>query len=66
LEGIGRIYQLSKSAVSRRLSRCRSELLADVKQRLGGELGIGASELDGIVQLVRSQLHLSLPRLLAK
>jgi RNA polymerase sigma-70 factor (ECF subfamily) len=66
LEGIGRIYQLSKSAVSRRLSRCRSELLADVKQRLGGDLGIAASELDSIVQLVRSQLHLSLPRLLAK
>ena len=65
LEGVGRIYQLSKSAVSRRLARTRSVLLADVKQRLGSDLGIPASELDSIVKLVRSQLNLSLPRLLA-
>jgi RNA polymerase sigma-70 factor (ECF subfamily) len=64
LEQIGRIYQLSKSAVSRRLSRCRTLLLADVKRRLHGELGLAECELDSLMRLVTSQLHLSLPRLL--
>jgi RNA polymerase sigma-70 factor (ECF subfamily) len=63
-EEVGRIYQLSKSAVSRRLARCRAALLADVKQRLMGELGIAEAELDSVMKLVRSQLHLSLPRIL--
>jgi RNA polymerase sigma-70 factor len=65
LAGIGRIYQLSKSAVSRRLSRCRSMLLADVKHRLGSSLGIAPAELHSLLQHVQSVLHLSLPRLLA-
>ncbi len=64
LDAIGRFYGLSKSAVSRRLARARAIMLSDVKQRLEGELGIAASELESIVKLVRSQLHLSLPRLL--
>jgi RNA polymerase sigma-70 factor len=65
LEGIGRIYQLSKSAVSRRLSRCRAMLLADVKARLNASLGIAPTELHSLLEQVRSTLHLSLPRLLA-
>jgi len=65
LEGIGRIYQLSKSAVSRRLARCRSILLADVKHRLGDSLGIAPDELHSLLRQVQSTLHLSLPRLLA-
>ncbi len=64
LDAIGRVYELSKSAVSRRLARARAILLADVKHRLEVELGVPAPELDSIVKLVRSQLHLSLPRLL--
>ena len=65
LEGIGRIYQLSKSAVSRRLARCRSILLADVKHRLGDTLGIAPAELHSLLRQVQGTLHLSLPRLLA-
>jgi RNA polymerase sigma-70 factor (ECF subfamily) len=64
LEEIGKIYQLSKSAISRRLSRSRETLLGDVKRRLRVELGIGDAELDSIMRMVTSQLHLSLPRLL--
>jgi RNA polymerase sigma-70 factor (ECF subfamily) len=64
MEEIGKLYQLSKSAVSRRLARCRETVLAEVKRRLRGELGIDESELDSIMRLVTSQLHLSLPRLL--
>ena len=65
LEEIGRIYQLSKSAVSRRLSRCRAALLADAKRRLREQTDIAETELDSVMRLVTSQLHLSLPRLLA-
>jgi RNA polymerase sigma-70 factor, ECF subfamily len=64
LAAIGKIYQLSKSAVSRRLSACRDRLLADVKRRLREELGVVEAELDSIMRLVTSQLHFSLPRLL--
>lgn len=65
LDGIGRIYQLSKSAVSRRLARCRALLLADVKQRLGSSLGIAPAELHSLLRQVQTTLHLSLSRLLA-
>ena len=61
---IGRMYRLSKSAVSRRLSRCREALLADVRRRLRDDHAIAESELDSVMRLVSSQLHLSLPRLL--
>ncbi|MFT3697437.1 MAG: sigma-70 family RNA polymerase sigma factor [Kofleriaceae bacterium] len=64
LDRIGRIYQLSKSAVSRRLARARMQMLADVRSRLTKELGIATTELDSLVLLLGSQLHLSLPRLL--
>jgi RNA polymerase sigma-70 factor (ECF subfamily) len=65
LDGIGRIYQLSKSAVSRRLARCRAMVLADVKQRLGSSLGIAPAELHSLLRQVQTTLHLSLSRLLA-
>jgi RNA polymerase sigma-70 factor (ECF subfamily) len=64
LEAIGGVYQLSKSAVSRRLARCRDALLADVIRQLRAELGVDDGELESIIQMVQSQLHLSLPRLL--
>ena len=64
MEQIGKLYHLSKSAVSRRLSRCRETLLGEVKRRLREELGVGDAELDSIMRMVTSQLHLSLPRLL--
>jgi hypothetical protein len=51
--------------VSRRLARCRSILLADVKRRLGDTLGIAPEELHSLLRQVQSTLHLSLPRLLA-
>jgi RNA polymerase sigma-70 factor (ECF subfamily) len=61
---IGRIYQLSKSAVSRRLSRCRDRVLSDVRRRLREDRGLADAELDSIMRLVTSQLHVSLRRLL--
>lgn len=64
LDRIGKIYQLSKSAVSRRLARARMQILAAVKARLTDELGIAAAELDSLVRVMGSQLHLSLPRIL--
>jgi RNA polymerase sigma-70 factor, ECF subfamily len=64
LQEIGRIYGLSKSAVSRRLARCRSALLDAVKRRLRSELCLEDGELESVMRLVTSQLHLSLPRLL--
>ena len=65
LAEIGRIFHVSKSAVSRRLARCRASLLADVKRRLRAELRLNTAEIDSIMRLLASQLEISLRRLLA-
>jgi RNA polymerase sigma-70 factor (ECF subfamily) len=56
------VYSMHRVSMSRALSRIREELLASIRTELLRRLGSG--ELDSIMELVTSQLELSLSRLL--
>ena len=65
VEEIGRMEGAHKSTISRWLSRARKELLADVRARLGAKLRLTDGELDSLLSVVRSQLDISVRRVLA-
>jgi RNA polymerase sigma-70 factor (ECF subfamily) len=64
-EEIARILRVNRSTVMRNLARAREQLLAETQRTLRGRLKITDSECSTIVRLVRSELAVSLPRLLA-
>jgi RNA polymerase sigma-70 factor (ECF subfamily) len=64
VEEIGRLEGTHKSTISRWLTRMRASLLADVRARLQEKLGLGAAELDSLLNALGSQLHVSLARVL--
>jgi RNA polymerase sigma-70 factor (ECF subfamily) len=64
LDKLAVIEQISRSTVARRLVELRARLAAATKAELHRALGIAGKELDSMVGLLQSQLHLSLARLL--
>jgi RNA polymerase sigma-70 factor (ECF subfamily) len=64
VEQIGRMEGTHKSTVSRWLTRTRATVLAEVQRRLGERLRLEPGEYDSLLGLLRSQLSLSLHRVL--
>ena len=64
VEEIGRMEGTHKSTISRWLSRSRAAVLAEVRLKLGTRLGLQDAELDSLIGVLRSQLHVSLHRAL--
>lgn len=64
VEEIGRLEGTHKSTVSRWLARVRSGTLERVRAILAERLGLSASELDSALAELKSQLHLSVSRVL--
>jgi RNA polymerase sigma-70 factor (ECF subfamily) len=60
---IGRIYHVNRSTICRWIAKIREKLLTRTRQQLAQTIKGGESELDSIVNLVQSQLDLSLHRL---
>lgn len=64
IEQIGRIFQVHKTTAFRWLERARSAIVPETRKGLQRRLGIRQPELDSIMRLIRSQLDLSIQRLL--
>jgi RNA polymerase sigma-70 factor, ECF subfamily len=64
VEQIGRMEGTHKSTISRWLARTRATVLAEVQRRLGERLRLEPGEYDSLLGLLRSQLSLSLHRVL--
>lgn len=65
VDQIGQMQGTHKSTVSRWLARSREALLDEVRRQLRERLQLSASELDSLMGLLRSELDLSLLRVLA-
>jgi RNA polymerase sigma-70 factor (ECF subfamily) len=65
IERIGKLYDVHRATVARWISAAREELYAGAQRRLGERLAISAGEFESIARLVRSQLDLSVRRILA-
>jgi len=65
LDQIAIIYRVHRATVARWLAKARDALVARTVKALGSQLRVGRAEIDSILCLVRTNLDLSLPRVLA-
>jgi len=63
VDTIGRILSLHRASAARRIAKARQHLLTGTRMVLRERLGVNRSELDSMLRLIGSQLHVSLPRL---
>jgi RNA polymerase sigma-70 factor (ECF subfamily) len=64
VDAIASMYGVHRTTVTRWLAECRDTLATATQRILGEELGATAAELESLAGLVRSQLHVSLVRIL--
>jgi RNA polymerase sigma-70 factor (ECF subfamily) len=64
IDEIGGIYGIHRVSAARRLTKVRAALVDAVRQRLRERLHVGTGELQSILRLVKSDLHMSLRRVL--
>jgi RNA polymerase sigma-70 factor, ECF subfamily len=62
---IGALYGVQGATVRLWIKQCRESLLSKTRQALGDRLGLQARELESVAAMLRSQLDLSLSRVLA-
>ncbi len=59
------VLGLHRATAARRVQRAREVLLSSTRRALMGSLGLSRGELESIMRLIESQLHVSVVRLLA-
>jgi RNA polymerase sigma-70 factor, ECF subfamily len=62
IDEIGAIYRVHRVTAYRWLEKAREALVIGIQQRLKERLRLDQGELDSVLRLIRSQLHLSLVR----
>jgi RNA polymerase sigma-70 factor, ECF subfamily len=65
IDGIGRIFQLHRATIARRLVRIRADVLARAKVQLAAELGTELDEAASVIGALAGELDVTLSRLLA-
>jgi RNA polymerase sigma-70 factor (ECF subfamily) len=65
MDELAKFYRMHKSSVSRTLARVREGILRETRQQLAMRASIRDAEVASVIVLLRSQLDVSLPRLLA-
>ncbi len=66
LDQIAALYDVHRATIARWRANCRHKLLAETEAALRARLAIGGSEFESIVRLIRSELDVSLYRLLSE
>jgi RNA polymerase sigma-70 factor, ECF subfamily len=66
VEAIATMYGVHRTTVTRWIGACQDRLLVETRRLLRDDFGLAIAEIDSLAGLVRSQLHLSLARLLAE
>lgn len=64
IDKLGVLFKVHRATAARWIVTAQRALLAEVRADLKERLQLNLSEVDSIAKMVRSQLHLSLPRLL--
>jgi RNA polymerase sigma-70 factor (ECF subfamily) len=60
LEELAAFYRVHRATVARWLARARDALVTGIRSRLAGELGLSPSEIESVIRLVQSRIHVSL------
>jgi RNA polymerase sigma-70 factor (ECF subfamily) len=66
IDEIGALFKVHRSTVARWIAATRNQVLAGARDRLCAELGLSAGEFDSLAGVVRSQLDLSVAKILVK
>jgi RNA polymerase sigma-70 factor (ECF subfamily) len=64
IDQIGAIYRIHRMTAARRLTAVRQKVVETTRERLAESAKLGASELRSILRLVKSEMHISLRRVL--
>lgn len=64
IDRLGALYQVHRGTAARRLAKARGRLLTETRQRFRERIGVQRTEFESLMRMVRSQLHLTLPRML--
>ena len=64
MDRIAEVYRVNQSSISRRLEKVRKEVATEVRRLLRERLSVAETEFDSIANLVRSQLELTISRVL--
>lgn len=63
---IASLFRVDRSTIKRRLAACREALLAETRRQLETRHGVGSDEFQSLADLIQSQLHISMTRLLKR
>ena len=66
LDDLALLYGIHRATVARRVAALREDLVKATREQLGGPLRVRRQDLESMVRLVRSDLDLSLSRLLGE
>jgi RNA polymerase sigma-70 factor (ECF subfamily) len=66
IDEIGALLRVHRSTIARWIAAARVTILDEARRRLQRELGLNAAEFDSLAGVVRSQLSLSLAKILRK
>lgn len=66
IDRIAALHQVHRATAARQLARVREKLAERTRARMMGQLGVGEADSDGILRLIRSQLDLSITRVLGR
>ncbi|MDB4971103.1 MAG: putative DNA-binding regulatory protein [Myxococcales bacterium] len=66
IDEIGALFKVHRATVARWIAAARQEILAGARETLRRELGLSGGEFDSLAVVVRSQLDLSVAKILRK
>jgi RNA polymerase sigma-70 factor (ECF subfamily) len=64
IDALGTVFQVHRATVARWLVAIRTRLLEDVRRKLSLEIGASSSEAQSLVRLLRSEVQVSIQRIL--
>jgi RNA polymerase sigma-70 factor (ECF subfamily) len=64
IDALGTVFQVHRATVARWLVSIRNRVLDDVRRRLSLEIGASSSEAQSLVRLLRSEVQVSIQRIL--
>jgi RNA polymerase sigma-70 factor (ECF subfamily) len=65
IDDLANLYRIHRATAARRIAKAREALLAGTKQRLMTKLRLSRDELDSVMRLIESNVHVSVKRVLA-
>jgi RNA polymerase sigma-70 factor, ECF subfamily len=65
IDELGALYGVHRATAARRLARARAELLAGTRRLLADKLALRPAELDSVLRMIESNVHVTLSRVLS-